>query len=239
MMWKEDGSMRRYDLHTHTIFSPCGSMEPAELIAKAQLMGLHGIAITDHDTMAGVFEAQKDVSPSFEIIPGEEITTDRGEVIGLFLNEEIPPGPFDVVLSAIRSQNGIIIAPHPFDPLRKAVMPTDQESGFFDAIEVFNGRVISPSFNKKAKAYARRNNCAMVCGSDAHYLFEVGAVTFTIPSTIDIRAAITSGGIISGKRAGIYPLVSRKIRKEITKRWNNHFVHESQETEETQTRERK
>jgi predicted metal-dependent phosphoesterase TrpH len=194
-------------------------MKPAELIAQAISVGLDGIAVTDHDTMAGVFEMQKIAPPSFEIIPGEEITTDRGEVIGLFLTEEIPPGPFDEVFFRIRSQNGVVIVPHPFDPFRKAILPTDQEAGRFDAIEVLNGRAMFASINTKAQAYAQRNNCAMVCGSDAHYLFEVGAVTFAVPDNIDIRTAITTGGIISGKRTGFYPLFSRKLRKKFLKRW--------------------
>jgi predicted metal-dependent phosphoesterase TrpH len=192
-------------------------MKPAELIAQAISVGLHGIAITDHDTMAGVFEAQKIAPSSFEIIPGEEITTDRGEVIGLFLTEEISPDPFDEVLFKIRTQNGLVIVPHAFDPFRKAIMPSDQEAKRFDAIEILNGRAMFSSINKKAQAYAQRNNCAMVCGSDAHYLFEVGAVTFTILGSIDIRTAILTGGIISGKKTGIYPLISRKLRKRVLK----------------------
>jgi len=192
-------SVRRYDLHTHTLFSPCGSMEPAELIARAISVGLHGIAITDHDTMAGVFEAQKTAPSFFEIIPGEEITTDRGEVIGLFLTEEVSPGPFDDVLFQIRSQNGLVILPHGFDPYRRAIMPSDQEATKFDAIEVLNGRARFPSINREAQAYAQRNNCAMVCGSDAHRFFEVGAVTFTVVGGTDIRTAIQTGGVVSGK----------------------------------------
>jgi predicted metal-dependent phosphoesterase TrpH len=201
-------------------------MKPAELIAQAISVGLHGIAVTDHDTMAGVFEAQKTAPSSFEIIPGEEITTDRGEVIGLFLTEEIPPGPFDQVLFQIKSQNGLILVPHPFDPFRKAVLPTDQEAKRFDAIEVLNGRAMFTSINTKAQAYAQRNNCAMVCGSDAHYLFEVGAVTFAAFGSTDIRTAIITGGNIFGKRTGIYPLISRKIGKKIRKQWNELFAHE-------------
>ena len=219
-------SVRRYDLHTHTLFSPCGSMKPAELIAQAISVGLHGIAITDHDTMAGVFEGQKIVPTSFEIIPGEEITTDRGEVIGLFLTEEISPGPFDEVLFQIRSQNGIIVLPHGFDPFRKAIMPSDREAKRFDAIEVLNGRSKFSCINAKAQAYAQRNNCAMVCGSDAHYLFELGSVAFIVAGNTDIRTAIITGGIISGKRTGVYPLVSREIRKTVRKKWNDLFAGE-------------
>jgi predicted metal-dependent phosphoesterase TrpH len=174
-------------------------MKPVELITQAISVGLHGIAITDHDTMAGVFEAQKAAPPSFEIIPGEEITTDKGEVIGLFLTEEISPGPFDEVLFQIRSQGGLVILPHGFDPFRRAVMPSDQEATQFDAIEVLNGRARFPFINRNAQAYAQRNNCAMVCGSDAHRFFFFFSVTFAVVGNTDIRTAIKTGGVISGE----------------------------------------
>ena len=210
-------SLRKYDLHTHTSFSPCGSMKPDELIAQALSVSLHGIAITDHNTMDGVMQAlemQEDgtAPQTLEIIPGEEITTDRGEIIGLFLKEAIEPGAFEDTIAAIKKQNGLVIVPHPFDPIRKAVKPLDQEAILFDAIEVLNGRAAYAAINKQARTYAQRNNRAMVCGSDAHYPFEVGMVTFTIPEEIDSKIAISSGnGVIDAKKREFAYYYTKKI----------------------------
>jgi hypothetical protein len=53
------------------------------------------------------------------VIPGEEIKTDeQGEVIGLFLEREIPRGmTFADTVAAIREQGGLVYVPHPFDRL--------------------------------------------------------------------------------------------------------------------------
>lgn len=68
-----------YDLHTHSIYSD-GSLRPAELVQKAIERGLLGIALTDHDTVAGVAEAVETArSRNYRLIPGVELTTDLGE----------------------------------------------------------------------------------------------------------------------------------------------------------------
>jgi predicted metal-dependent phosphoesterase TrpH len=67
-----------YDLHIHSIYSD-GVYRPAELIEKAIFRGVTGIALTDHDTVAGIGEAMMEaVSRGFELIPGVELTTDYG-----------------------------------------------------------------------------------------------------------------------------------------------------------------
>ena len=48
---------KRCDLHTHTICSD-GTLTPTELVRLAKEKGLSCIALTDHDTLSGVEEAQ-------------------------------------------------------------------------------------------------------------------------------------------------------------------------------------
>ena len=79
------------DLHLHTTASD-GRLEPAEIVRLAVKVGLDVIAITDHDTIAGIAPAlaiAKDF-PSLTVIPGVEINTDvpRGEVhvLGYFID---------------------------------------------------------------------------------------------------------------------------------------------------------
>ena len=70
----------KIDLHTHTTASD-GTLTPTELVAHARELGLSTVAITDHDTMNGVAEAQTAGERlGVEVIPGMEISADyRGE----------------------------------------------------------------------------------------------------------------------------------------------------------------
>lgn len=67
-----------YDLHTHSTYSD-GSLKPGKLIEKAIKKGLDGIALTDHDTIAGIAEAVTAAEKQrFIFLPGIELTTDFG-----------------------------------------------------------------------------------------------------------------------------------------------------------------
>ena len=80
------------DLHTHSAYSD-GTWMPNELIAEAEKIGLSAIALTDHNTVAGLpafFEAAK--GKNVEAIGGVELSTDFEDVelhiVGLFIKEE-------------------------------------------------------------------------------------------------------------------------------------------------------
>src|SRR6185312_4875197 len=91
-----------------------------ELLDHAEAEGLGAIAITDHNVFGGALEAvAKARDRKLIVIPGEEVKTDgQGEVIGLFLKEEIPRGmSFAETTEAIRAQGGLVYVPHPFDRL--------------------------------------------------------------------------------------------------------------------------
>ena len=49
---------QRVDLHTHTSYSD-GLDSPTQLVAKAAQQGLHSMAITDHDILTALPEAQQ------------------------------------------------------------------------------------------------------------------------------------------------------------------------------------
>ncbi len=79
------------DLHLHSTASD-GSLRPAELVAKAASLGLGYIALTDHDTVAGLPEAIEAARqyPELTLLPGVELSTDTdtGEthVLGYFID---------------------------------------------------------------------------------------------------------------------------------------------------------
>ena len=106
------------DLHLHTSWSHDCQIPVAELLDHAEETGLGAIAVTDHNVFGGALEAVEQArGRELIVIPGEEVKTDsQGEVIGLFLEEEIPRGlSFDDTVAAIREQGGIVYLPHPFD----------------------------------------------------------------------------------------------------------------------------
>jgi predicted metal-dependent phosphoesterase TrpH len=78
------------DLHTHSTASD-GSLTPSELVARARRIGIAGLAVTDHDTTAGLDEALAAAAGSgLELVPGIELSaaTDRGalHIVGLYVD---------------------------------------------------------------------------------------------------------------------------------------------------------
>ena len=112
------------------------------------------------------------------IIPGEEVKTDgQGEVIGLFLEEEIPRGmSFADTIEAIREQGGLVYVPHPFDRLHAIPDPSTlhRHVSEIDVLEVFNARLLRDSFNDEALRFAQKYRLLQGAGSDAHVLQGVG-----------------------------------------------------------------
>jgi predicted metal-dependent phosphoesterase TrpH len=167
------------DLHMHTSWSHDCLVEPAELVAYAQAEGLGAIAVTDHNTFGGAIEAVEAAKGSeLVVIPGEEVkTAGQGEVIGLFLEREIPRGmSFAETIAAIREQDGLVYLPHPFDRMHSipdaATIQRHLED--IDVFEVYNARLLFEVYNDEALRFARKYNLTMGAGSDAHVLQGVG-----------------------------------------------------------------
>src|SRR2546426_11678123 len=85
----------RVDLHMHTCYSD-GADTPAQLVAKASQQGLHSIAVTDHDTLAALPEAQQaGLECGVEVLVGVELTMqyqqyDDIHLLGYFFDAEYP-----------------------------------------------------------------------------------------------------------------------------------------------------
>ena len=167
------------DLHMHTSWSSDCATEPAALVEHAEAQGLGAIAITDHNAFGGALEAiELARGRKLIVIPGEEIKTDaQGEVIGLFLSEEIPRGlGFAETLTAIREQGGIVYLPHPFDRMHTIPEPATlhRHLAEIDVLEVYNARLLFEAYNDEALRFARKYGLLQGAGSDAHVLQGVG-----------------------------------------------------------------
>jgi predicted metal-dependent phosphoesterase TrpH len=167
------------DLHMHTSWSHDCSIDAAELVDHAEAEGLGAIAVTDHNVFGGALETV-DYARGRElvVIPGEEVKTDnQGEVIGLFLEREIPRGlTFADTIAAIREQGGLVYVPHPFDRLHAIPDPRTlhRHLADVDVLEVYNARLLFEAYNDEALRFARKYNLTMGAGSDAHVLQGVG-----------------------------------------------------------------
>jgi predicted metal-dependent phosphoesterase TrpH len=167
------------DLHTHTSASHDCQVPPALLLEHAASEGLGAVAITDHNTFAGAAEAVELARDGdLVVIPGEEIKTDgQGEVIGLFLEREIPRGlSFDETVAAIKEQDGLVYLPHPFDRMHAIpdAATLHRHLGDIDVFEVYNARLLFEAYNDEALRFARKYNLTMGAGSDAHVLQGLG-----------------------------------------------------------------
>jgi predicted metal-dependent phosphoesterase TrpH/glycosyltransferase involved in cell wall biosynthesis len=167
------------DLHMHTSWSHDCSIEAAELVDHAEAEGLGAIAVTDHNVFGGALETVDYArGRDLIVIPGEEVKTDnQGEVIGLFLEREIPRGlSFGDTIAAIREQGGLVYIPHPFDRLHAIPDPRTlhRHLADIDVLEVYNARLLFEAYNDEALRFARKYNLTTGAGSDAHVLQGVG-----------------------------------------------------------------
>ncbi|MDI3280573.1 MAG: PHP-associated domain-containing protein [Bacillota bacterium] len=174
-----------FDLHVHTSYSD-GLMSVPELLSfVAQHTHLDGIAITDHDTIAGAQEAAL-LADWFgvEVIVGEEISSRQGHILGLFLEERIPPGlSARETIAAIKAQGGVAIAAHPLSPLHslgwQEVRRLQED---LSGLEVFNptwgGRL---HYGRLLRFQDRELKLGVTGGSDAHLLHHVGRAWTSFP----------------------------------------------------------
>ena len=167
------------DLHLHTSWSHDCSIEVDDLLDHAEAEGLGAIAVTDHNVIGGALEAvERARGRRLIVIPGEEVkTADQGEVIGLFLGEEIPRGmSFEETVAAIRAQGGLVYLPHPFDRMHAIPKPETlhRHLAEIDVLEVYNARLLFEAYNEEALRFARKYNLTSGAGSDAHVLAGVG-----------------------------------------------------------------
>ena len=179
---------QRADTHVHTIYSGIGRLgplkfpesvtRPEEMVDHARRKKLDVLCITDHNCIGGAFVAEKYARQfdDIDVVAGEEVSTADGEVVGLWLTEEIPKDlSIEETIDIIHSQGGLAIAPHPFSfhvpALREQVFDLKLEG-----IETLNGGHIDKYSNTKAKLEFLKHpgKWAQLGSSDGHSTSTVG-----------------------------------------------------------------
>jgi len=213
--------MIRVDFHNHTKYSKDCLTDPKALAAKGAKLGIIP-CITDHDSTAAHREL-REAGAAF--IPGQEVTTGRGDLIGLYLSEQIPHKMgFMETLDRIRGQGGLAYLPHMYDTTRSGVSDP-KLAAKADIIEIFNARSVLRDFNRKAEEFARKNNMPGAAGSDSHFLFEFGTTYTELPdfdpgNPKELLKALPKARIV-GKPAPLFVKGTTsmvKIWKKITKK---------------------
>jgi len=209
----------KIDLHVHTHYSRDSTITPKELVTFARKRGLDGVAVTDHDTVEGALRMSTD--ERFLIIPGIELATKEGHILGLDVRERIP-SMLDMceTIQKIHEVGGIAIAAHPTALYRGKLRNNITRE--FDAIEVINASSIPFIFsNRINRILAEELNLPQTGGSDAHYAPEIGMAHTQVEASLEkeeIIAAIKRGKTAACGRA--IPWLMRIKREALNlKKW--------------------
>jgi len=166
------------DLHLHTWRSFDSWSSPARQLRALMERGFDCVAVTDHDTIRGAQEMAALAPDWFKVIIGQEIYTWDGEVLALFVQEEIP-GAMTIpkTIDAVREQGGVVGVPHPMARTARSRLGADvtiRYAHLFDFIETVNGRNTYPQDERSAHRLATQLGLPRSAGSDAHGSSAIG-----------------------------------------------------------------
>jgi predicted metal-dependent phosphoesterase TrpH len=203
------------DLHAHSSASFDSLSDPRRMVERAIAIGLTHLAITDHERIDGARRALEAAGDRLTVIVGEEVRSRDGDLIGLFLEEAVPPGLSAAeTAAAIHEQGGIVGLPHPFDGYRSsggsqasgADEALDELAALVDYVETHNARAYRDA-NPRAGAFAARHELPGVASSDAHTIMELGVASTQLPGWFEtaeeLRALLPSARTLPG-RASYY-----------------------------------
>jgi predicted metal-dependent phosphoesterase TrpH len=181
-------------MHVHSCYSVDSVITPEELVFYAKKRGLDGVAVTDHDNLEGPLKIAAETD--FLIIPGIEVRSSDGHVLGLNVKE-----PISAKLSATETVNrihdagGIAVACHPVGLFKGGLGKRTNSS--FDAVEVINSSAVPFRYSvTQSMKIAFRLGKPRLAGSDAHYGPEIGCAYTVVnaePNVNDVINAICRG----------------------------------------------
>lgn len=212
MVWREGVQVMRMDLHCHTEVSHDCRTALRDIPGWMLRTNTRVIAVTDHDQQRGgpalrAIIEDLGLGDRLSVVAGEEVTTSEGELIGLFLQERIPPklSPEETVRE-IRAQGGLVMLQHGFDPLKRYRLrpeATVRISADIDIVETFNSRLSRHHWNRVAAQWAQERQRPTCAGSDAHTLRDIGEAWVETPfRLVDSPAALLQAlreGSVAGR----------------------------------------
>lgn len=215
----------RVDLHTHSYGSPDGALRTEDYRQLLESGALDYVAVTDHDRIDIAQQIKSELGGlAPRLIVGAEITTSDGELIGLYLKEEVPAGQTaKETAQLIHEQGGIVYVPHPFETVRSGIPEAvlDSIPSHVDIVETYNGRAVFQDKGGYADQWATKHGKAKAASSDAHGRAGWGRTHTTVDETPnkDSLVAALASGAQTRRRVGIgilYPKLNR-LRKTFKK----------------------
>lgn len=212
----------KVDMHTHSEYSPDSRTPIARQAERIKEVGLDVVCATDHNTIEGGLRL-REMADGFRVIIGAEILSRDGEIIGLFLEKDVPRGlPAAETIKHIRDQGGVVSIPHPFsrnrlNHIRRVALERVVKD--IDAIEVFNAREAFASDNLRAAQFAQEHGIAAAVASDAHRTREIGQAWLEIEDFVDrdgFVAALRTGSV-NGTLTG--QLIHLWTRWDVMRKW--------------------
>ena len=167
-----DISNKKIAFHIHTKYSSDCKSEPKLVVDFLFNKGIDVAIITDHNTIEGAVEAktyaEAEYPGSFQVIIGEEVLTDIGDVIGFPVSDELPKGgKYQKVISEMRSQGAAICLPHPYKSHDLFLVNEAEFIKLFDFIEIYNSR-LNEKLNLFALKLCDKFKKIPIVGIDAH-----------------------------------------------------------------------
>ncbi len=142
---------------------------------------------------------------------GEEITSTDGHILGLFLDERVPPGlSAEETAQLIRAQGGLVLAPHP-----RAVLCRNSLSEsalrrllpWLDGVEICNAQNPLWWEDAWARGFARRTRLTGFVGADAHLRGYLAAAYQVLPpfnGPAGFLAALRQADLHPGRFGPVY-----------------------------------
>jgi predicted metal-dependent phosphoesterase TrpH len=183
------------DLHVHTNYSSDSIITSEDLVFYAKKRGLNAVAVTDHNQVEGAKKIAAETD--FLIIPGTEVSSRDGHIVGLNVNEVIPRGlSADETVDRIHKAGGVAIACHPFALFKGSI--GRYVTAKFDAAETINASSFPfRSASSKAEKLAERFGLPRVAGTDAHYGPVIGCAYTVIDSELNVKSILKA--IVDGR----------------------------------------
>lgn len=193
----------KIDLHVHSHYSTDSIITPKEIVSYAKKRGLDSVAITDHGRIDGALKIAKEAD--ILIIPGMEIECLDGHVLGLNLQEKVPPKLTNAeAVERIHEVGGIAIACHPSAFLKAKLK--NYANSKFDAVEIINASAFPFSYSVRcSQRIASELRVGGVGGSDAHCGQEIG-YAYTI-----VDAEATADAVVEAISKGACQAFGRAI----------------------------
>ena len=177
--------------HLHTRHSFDSFLPPRKIVARARELKIDALIVTDHNTIKGSLET-KLVSQGYPplVIVAAEYQSEKGDIIGLFLQKEILTRESSLIVRQIHEQGGLVVLPHPF----KGHKLDDELLSSVDMIETYNSRCSSEE-NDRARQLAQDCKLPEIAGADAHCFAELDAALNKYPEThagneVELRALL-------------------------------------------------